>query len=194
MSVTYTIAILTIAAGVALPQNSSTDRKKQAADRASESPGSTSSQLSTADKNFVVKAAEGGMAEVEVGKLAQERGSSTAVKDYGKRLVDDHTKANDELKQVVASKGVNLPAEVKGKEKAELDKLSKASGAAFDKAFARQQVADHKKDIAEFEREANNGQDPDIKAFATKTLPTLKEHLRMAQDLTKNANASGSSR
>lgn len=139
----------------------------------------------SADQQFMMKAAQGGMAEVELGKLAKDHASSDAVKTFGQQMVDDHSKANDELKDLASKKGVSLPAEVNSKDKATMDRLSKLNGAAFDAAYMRDMVADHKKDVAEFQKEANSGMDPDVKDWASKTLPTLQHHLQMAQDTAK---------
>jgi len=136
----------------------------------------------TADDTFATKAAEGGMAEVELGKLAQQHASNDAVKQFGTRMVDDHTKANDELKMIAAKKSITLPTALNSKDQATMDRLSKLNGAAFDKAYMADMVRDHKEDISEFQREADHGSDPDFKAFASKTLPTLQDHLKMAQE------------
>jgi len=137
----------------------------------------------SADSHFATEAASGGMTEVALGKLATEKGSSQAVKDFGQKMVDDHTKANDELKSLATSKNMMLPSAPNAKEKATIDKMSAMSGAAFDKAYVRDMVMDHKKDVALFTKEANSGTDSDVKAFASKTLPTLQEHQKMINDI-----------
>ncbi len=142
-----------------------------------------SAMKSSADSAFVMKAASGGMLEVELGKVAQEKGSSQAVKDFGKKMVDDHSKANDQLKQVASQKNITIPSDMMPKDKAMLTKMSALSGKAFDKAYISDMVGDHKKDVAAFQKEANSGKDSDIKNFASQTLPTLQEHLKMIQDL-----------
>jgi len=139
------------------------------------------SRLGSADNSWVMKAAHGGLAEVELGKLAQSQGSSEAVKQFGKRMVDDHSKANDELSQIASRKGITLPTSLDAKNQATHDRLAKLSGAAFDRAYMDDMVKDHKEDVAEFKKEAANGQDADLKAFAAKTVPTLEDHLKMAQ-------------
>ncbi len=135
-----------------------------------------------ADQQFMMKAAQGGMAEVELGRLAKDHASNQAVKDFGQQMVDDHSKANDELKDLASRKSVTLPTDVNAKDKATMDRLSKMNGAAFDRAYMRDMVMDHKKDVAEFQKEANSGMDPDVKSWAAKTLPTLQHHLQMAQE------------
>jgi putative membrane protein len=137
--------------------------------------------LAEHDRNFAMQAARGGLMEVEMGKLAASKAENADVKSFGQRMVDDHSKANDALKQAVANKKINLPAEVDAKEKAELDKLSGMSGAAFDRHYMQIMVTDHKKDVAEFERAARTAKDSDIKKFAADTVPTLKEHLQQAE-------------
>lgn len=133
------------------------------------------------DKKFLKRAAVGGMAEVELGQLAQQRGSSDSVKQFGQQMVQDHSKANDELKQIAMSKGVELPTSLDAKSQRTLAKLQKLSGAEFDKAYIDDMVSDHKDDIADFKKESRSGQDSDTKAFASKTLPTLESHLQMAE-------------
>jgi len=147
--------------------------------------GSNQSQTNrmkqSADQAFAMKAMQGGMAEVELGRLATQKASSDDVKKFGQQMVDDHTKANDELKSIVSSKGVTAPSMADSKSESMKTKLSGLSGAAFDKAYMQDMVSDHRKDVAEFEKEANSGTDPELKAFAAKTLPTLRQHLQMAE-------------
>jgi len=147
------------------------------------------------DQKFIQEATLGGLMEVELGHLAQTHGGSQAVKDFGQKLIDDHGKANDELKQIAQKKGIVL-SEIAGSKKgndSSVDKhLAKLSGAEFDKAFASHMVKDHETDIKKFEHEASKGTDADVKAFAEKCLPTLREHLAAAKqlDTSKNTRAS----
>ena len=152
--------------------------------------GTTGGQMQ--DHTFMKKAAEGGMAEVKLGELAQQNGQSQQVKDFGQRMVTDHTKANDELKQVAVQQNVSLPTSPGSHDQAEYNKLSKLHGDAFDKAYAKMMVADHKKDISEFKREADSGSDPQVKSFANQTLPTLQEHLQLAEKMNTNEKSGGS--
>jgi putative membrane protein len=131
------------------------------------------------------------MAEVELGKLAAEKASSDDVKKFGQRMVDDHSKANDELKALAASKKITLPAEMGPEEKALRDRLVKLSGPAFDQAYMKAMVSDHVKDVAAFRMEAKTGKDAEVKAWAAKTLPTLEEHLRMARQASGGVATSG---
>jgi putative membrane protein len=135
-----------------------------------------------ADTKFVMDTAKGGLAEVEMGRLAADKASNPDVKKFGQRMVDDHSKANDELKAIASGKGITVPSDLDAADKRQKDQWSKMSGAAFDKAYMADMVKDHKKDVAEFKKEAASGKDPDVKAFAGKTLPTLEDHLKMAEE------------
>ncbi|HEY2992284.1 MAG TPA: DUF4142 domain-containing protein [Methylomirabilota bacterium] len=139
--------------------------------------------MAAADRKFVMEAARGGLAEVELGKLAAEKGSADAVKQFGKRMADDHAKAAAELKDFADKKGVTLPTDLDPKHKQLRDRLAKLAGADFDRAYANEMVKDHKKDVADFKREAKGAKDPDLKAWVGKTLPTLEDHLKAAQDM-----------
>ncbi|MDQ3712135.1 MAG: DUF4142 domain-containing protein [Acidobacteriota bacterium] len=131
------------------------------------------------DLAFMNDAAPGGMAEVELGKMAAKQASSNDVKQFGQKMVEDHSKANDELKQLAAQKKVMLPPGVMPAHKQLMEKLSKLSGADFDKEYVKAMVEAHEKDVAAFENVSKTAADADVKAFATKTLPTLKMHLEM---------------
>jgi putative membrane protein len=141
------------------------------------------SMLKGTDSKFVTEAAQGGMAEVKLGQLAAEKASSPDVKQFGQKMVNDHTRANEELKSIASQKGVTLPTDIGAKNQALYDRLSKMSGADFDKAYISHMTSDHKTDVNEFQKESTSGKDPEIKSFASKTLPTLEEHLRMAEDI-----------
>jgi putative membrane protein len=141
------------------------------------------------DQKFISKAAEGDLAEIELGKLAAEKASSDGVKQLGQRLAQDHSRANDELTQLAQQKGVALPTALDRKHTALRDRLAKLSGAEFDRAYLTEMNRDHREDIAEFEREAQKGGDPDVKSWAAKTLPTLREHLELVQKLRAQAGS-----
>jgi putative membrane protein len=147
------------------------------------------SGVSAADQAFVKEAAAGGMAEVEFGNLAKQNAASADVKQFGDRMVTDHGKANDELKQWASQKNVTLPTELDAKHKATHDRLAKLNGAAFDKAYMQDMVTDHKQDVAKFRKESTSAHDADLKAWAGKTLPTLEDHLKMAQDTASKVGA-----
>ncbi len=133
--------------------------------------------MKSPDAAFAVKAAQGGLAEVKLGQLATEKAGSPDVKAFGQQMVDDHGKANEQLKSVAASEGMTLPADVNGKQQAMYDRLSKLSGAQFDSAYVKDMMADHQEDIKEFEKEAKSGTDEKIKSFASQTLPVIQGHL-----------------
>jgi putative membrane protein len=140
------------------------------------------SSLSHSDRSFIEKAAKGGMAEVELAKIAQERASSAEVKQFAQRMEQDHSKANEEIRQLAQEKGVTMPAGPKLADNHEASKLSKLQGEEFDRAYMDHMVKDHQKDVKEFQKEAQKAKDPDVKAFAQKTAPILEEHLQLAQN------------
>jgi len=150
--------------------------------------GAGTGALSSSDQKFVTEAAIGGMAEVELGRRAAQQGTSDAVKQFGQRMADDHSKANAELMTIASSKGITLPTDVDAKHRAMIGKLARMTGPAFDKAYAKEMVSDHNKDVSAFQKQSANGGDPDVKAFAAKTLPTLQEHQRMANDMNSALN------
>jgi putative membrane protein len=131
---------------------------------------SQASSVSPKDKTFMKKAARGGMMEVAMGKLAEQNGQSDDVKSFGKRMVTDHSKANDELKSIAQQKGIKLAS------KEPTEKWSS------DKAYMNMMVKDHEKDLAEFQAEAKDGSDPDVKNFADKTAKVVQEHLDLAEE------------
>ncbi len=145
--------------------------------------GESSSKLGKMDKAFVRKAAQGGLAEVQLGQLAQQQGSSEEVKQFGQRMVTDHQSANEKLQTLAQGMNMELPTTLSKHDQKELTKLQSLHGAAFDKAYARTMRSDHRKDIKEFEREAKHGKDAQLKQFADSTLPTLKDHLALAEKL-----------
>lgn len=127
---------------------------------------------------FAMKAANGGMLEVELGRLAQEKGVSKDVKEFGAMIVADHSKANDELKTLATAKNITLPATLGEDMQEDVNELAKLSGKEFDKKYVSMMIDDHKEDIDAFKKAADASSiDPDIKAFAAKTLPTLQQHL-----------------
>ena len=135
------------------------------------------------DADFVKRAGQDGLAEVALGNDASAMGKSDAVKQFGQRMVTDHSAANAKLKSAAASGDFKVPSEPSAKQKATEKELKAMQGAAFDKKYAAKMVEDHQSAIALFEEEAKSGQDANLKSFASATLPTLREHLKMAQDL-----------
>jgi putative membrane protein len=157
------------------------DSKAQQSMSSMSSSKSGSSSVASGDRKFVEKAAMDGMAEVEMGKLAASKATNDQVKQFAQRMVTDHGKANDELKSVASSKGIQVPASVDKKHQKDMDEMQKKDAKKFDHEYMEMMVKEHKKDVSEFEKQSKSAKDPDIKAFASKTLPTLKEHLQMAQ-------------
>ena len=141
------------------------------------------SSVAATDATFAKQAAMDGMAEVEHGRLASEKASNSDVKQFGARMVEDHGKANDELKSWASSNGVTLPADMGAQHKAMHAKLSKMSGDAFDRAYAAHMVTAHAKAVSSFQNASKTAKNADLKAWAAKTLPTLQEHHKMARDI-----------
>ena len=144
---------------------------------------SAGAQLAEADRKFVERAATGGIAEVEMGKIAQQKASSDQVKQFGERMVQDHSKANDELKQLAQAKGIVVPAAPTKAQHGDMEKLNKLSGAKFDQQYMAHMVSDHRKTVAEFKKASETAKDSELKAFAGKTLPTLQEHMAQAESI-----------
>jgi putative membrane protein len=145
-----------------------------------------------ADSTFALEAASGGMAEVKLGQLAQARGTSEAVTAFGKRMEMDHSKADAQLKEIASKENISLPTSLNSEDQTTYDRLSKLSGAEFDRAYSQQMVQDHRNDIAAFKKEASSGENAELKNFASQTLPTLQQHLQAAQAMSKTVNASSS--
>ncbi|BDU19198.1 DUF4142 domain-containing protein [Dyella sp. GSA-30] len=156
----------------------------------SSTPASTPSTASKTggDAMFVKKASAAGAAEVALGKLGQSQGQSDQVKQFGAQMVRDHTSANDELSSIASEKGLTVATDPSAKDAATAKTIGAKQGAAFDTAFSRKMLADHKQAVALFTKEADSGKDSDLKAFAAKTLPTLRHHLEMAQALPKGSS------
>lgn len=136
-----------------------------------------------ADREFVTEAASAGLAEVELGKLAGTHAASRRVKEFAQRMVQDHAKTNSELKRVATSKSIALPAKISEQHRQEVNRLSKLRGHAFDQAYMDGMVKDHEEAVEKFRKQAESAEDPDVKAFAAKTLPALESHLQMAKDV-----------
>lgn len=137
----------------------------------------------TADRDFIMEAASGGLMEVELGRTASTAAASAKVKEFGRMMVTDHTKANTELKAIAAKKNITVPAMPAEKHQTHINELKEKKGAEFDQAYVDMMVNDHQEDIQNFTNEAQNGKDPDVKAFASKTLPVLQKHLKSIQTI-----------
>ena len=147
--------------------------------------GTQAGKVDRDTQKFFEQAAVGGMAEVQTGKLAAEKATNPEVKKFGEMMVQDHTKSNEEMMQLATKLGVTPPAELDREHKRMQEKLTKASGAEFDREYIAGQVKDHKKMIDLHEKQAKDGKNPEVKQHAEKMLPSLREHLKMAQDIEK---------
>ena len=142
--------------------------------------------ISGSDQQFVNTAAQTDMTEAHVGQMAQDRGASQGVKDFGQTLVTDHTSDYTQLSTIVAKDGGTVPKGLDAAHDRMIAPFDRLKGAAFDHKFAQEMVMGHTKAIAEYRREAKDGQNADIKAYANQALPTLEKHLQMARDLAKS--------
>jgi putative membrane protein len=154
---------------------SATDRSKGTA------PAAATAAVAEGDRTFAEKAASAGLAEVAITKHTMDKAASTEVKNLAEHLYKDHSKANDELKTIATSKGIALPGAPQGEKKAEVDQLTALTGTDLDRTVLPKLVTSHRESIKLFEREASEGSDAELKAFASKTLPTLREHLKMVE-------------
>ncbi len=158
---------------------------------AAEPPSDKGDKIVTGgDLAFMNDAGPGGVAEVELGRLAVERGASAEIKQFAQQMIEDHSKAGEKLKKLAQQKKVTLSPEILPQAKQTKEKLAKLSGSEFDQAYVKAMVEMHVKDVTAFEAVAKTATDADVKAFATETLPTLKHHLQMIRDLAKTMNVS----
>jgi len=136
----------------------------------------------------VRSALEGGNAEVKLGQLAAQKGSSEDVKQFGQKMVDDHTKLGHQMKQIAQQQGIEVPEGIPAKDTALETKLNSLSGDAFDQAYIAAMVKDHEKDLTEFKKEADSGNDTSIKGAATQGSQVISEHLQMAVQMAQKHN------
>jgi putative membrane protein len=136
--------------------------------------------LSGPDKEFATKTASGGLMEVQLGQIANNQAQAPEVKEFGNTMVQDHSAANNELKKIAQQKNLTLPTQMDAKHQATVDKLKGVSGADFDRQYMREMVKDHAKDVQQFRNATQSVKDPDLNAWATKTLPVLEKHLQKA--------------
>ena len=161
------------------PSNNNPGRSPNSPAGGQTSPNS----LSSKDRTFVMQAAQNGMLEVELGRLAVQRGSSAGVKKYGQEMVEEHTQANKELMQLAMQKQVELPTEMSTQNTALMKRLSGLSGTSFDTAYQQALIDSHNQAIALFQAQSQQGQDPELKAWATQKLPNLQAHLKMVNQM-----------
>jgi putative membrane protein len=145
-------------------------------------------QTSAVDKMFVSKAMQGGMAEVQLGQMTLQKTNNDQVKQFAQRMIDDHTKMNDQMKPVAQQLGVDVPRQVSKKDRATMAKLEALSGPAYDQAYIKDMIKDHKQDLSDFQMEASSGQDQTAKDAASQGSKVIAQHLQMAQQMAKDQN------
>lgn len=156
---------------------------------ATQKPATQSSSHAAGDTSFAMKAAQANFAEVELGKLAQQKAMSEDVKKFAQMMIDDHTKALDDLKSAAGTKNVTWPTTLDAEHKKLSDKLSKLNGNAFDREYMQAMVDGHKKVAADLRKESQSGSDADLKTWASKTLPTVEAHLKQAETVNKSVHS-----
>jgi putative membrane protein len=159
-----------------------------------DTPGARSAPANAqmSDAHFVREAALGGMAEIQLGRLAADRGSNEVVKAFGERMVVQHGAAADQLNAAAQKENVTLPTKLSSREQQTYDRLAHLSGSAFDRAYAKDMVEDHEKDLADFQNEANTGKNENMKAVAAQTIPMIQEHLNQAREMLKTVSQTSS--
>ena len=180
---------LLLCAGLAIPAAQAASTSKTA-----EAASTSKTSTAPAAKTFMQEAASGGLMEVELGKIAAQRASSSDVKEFGQRMVTDHTKANDEPKDLASRKNVTLHERLDAKQQAEVNRLSKLSVHEFDQSYMKTMTTDHEHDVAAFKKAASSSPDADVKSFASETLPTLEDHLSNARRVEAEVNRTKTSR
>jgi len=195
---------LAMIAGACATSRDNTDATASGTTRATASPTNTpatvpdqpaqpiersAATLSDTDRDFIMKAAQGGKMEVQLGQLAADKASNSDVKQFAQRMVDDHSRANEELMRIASQYNVTVSDALTPEAEKTHHRLATLSGAAFDREYMSHMVKDHNKDVAEFEKVSNQAGNADLKNFASKTLPTLREHLQLAKDTAKKVGA-----
>jgi putative membrane protein len=183
--------ILFAAAATAVLAQSNPSATDHGSASTSDKNAMSSKTKGSSDQAFVQEAGVGGLAEVEMGRLAVQKAKDDRVRQFGQKMIDDHSKANDQLKQAASQEGLSVPSAVDEKHKATMARLEKLSGAQFDSAYAKEMVKDHKEDVKLFEKESTAGSSA-VQKFAAETLPTLKNHLQMAEALGSGGSSTGS--
>ena len=158
-------------------------QKQPAQTATAETVPGAAEMMSSDDKEFMTKAAQGGMLEVALGQQVASKATNPDVKAFASKVAADHATANDELKQLAANKGLSLPTQLKEDHQEDLAEISKLSGAKLDAKYAKEMVEDHEKDVKEFREAASEVKDPELRAWAAKTLPVLESHLEEARQI-----------
>lgn len=174
--------------GAAINSTPGTSTIPNPADQLGNMGGVKSDQQVAIDKIFVKKAMQGSLAQVQLGQLTLQKSTNDQVKKFAQKMIDDHTKLNDQMKPVAQQLRVDIPTEVSKKDKGLMGKMQGLSGAAYDQAYIKDMVKDHKQDLSEFQMEASNGHDPSVKDAAMQGSKIISEHLQMAQQLAKDQN------
>jgi putative membrane protein len=177
---------------VAFATASGAQQSSTGAQQTSTKPNQSSSRAAAGESAFAMKAAQANIAEVELGKLAQQKAKSDDVKKFAQMMVDDHSKALDELKSVAGPKSITLPTALDAEHKKLSDRLSKLSGAGFDREYMQAMVDGHRKVAADVRKESKSGADPDLKAWAAKALPTVEAHLKQAETVNRSVHSATS--
>ena len=189
ISLLLLLAVSTLSFQACSSETKKSDDSVENAEKANDAKEDAGTGQSEDTNEFAVKAANGGMLEVALGRLAQEKAANPAVKAYGAMMVTDHTKANNEMKALAAKKNITLPTALGEEEQKHVNDLTKLSGKEFDKKYISMMVDDHKDDIDLFKKAADDSKtDADVKAFAVKTLPTLQKHMDRIKALDKQIN------
>jgi len=187
MRVPLTLVFAMVFAAAAFAQQSSTGTRQGS------TPAHESSRAS-ADTEFAMKAAHANMAEVELGKLAHKKAMNDEVKQFARRMIDDHGKSLDELKTIASKKHLTLPSGIDAEHRKLADRLSNMSGSKFDSEYIDAMVDGHRKVASDFRKESQSGADPDLKAYAAKTLPVVEQHLEQAEMIKSNLRSSSATR
>ena len=151
-------------------------------------------QPSVMDKMFVRKALQGGMAEVQLGQLTLQKSNNDQVKQFAQRMIDDHTKLGEQMKPVAQQLGISEPNGISKKDRAAMAKLQTLSGPAYDEAYIKDMIKDHKQDLSDFQTEASSGQDPTVKDAANQGSKVIAQHLQMIQQIAKDQNVNVASK
>jgi putative membrane protein len=174
--------------GAAISSTPGTTKIPNPADQLGNMGGVNAGQQAAIDKMFVKKAMQGSIAEVQLGELTLQKSNNDQVKQFARKMIDDHTKMNEQMRPVAQQLGVEIPTEVSKKDKALMSKMQALSGAAYDEAYIKDMVKDHKQDLSEFHMEVSNSHDLGLKNAAAEGSKTISEHLQMAQQLAKDQN------
>ena len=180
------LLILTVLGLMSLGCNSNkaaTSDKESSANQPPAGAATSSTASANPDQDFIANAAKGNRAEVTLGKMVESKTNNPSVRQFAQQMVKDHTTALNELTQLAQSKNITLPEGLPDDATALQSKLSSATGKTLDKDYMDGMVDDHKKDVSEFQEASQNAKDPDVKQWATKTLPTLQAHLEKAQKI-----------